>query len=816
MLRNYLVSTLRNMYRNSTFSLINLFGLAAGLSCFFLIMIFVNDELSYDKHQSKADRIYRLRYHIGDFDIARVPPIFQDHLGPFFPEIETSSRMFSRSVSISIPQESGSEKRFEEDNVNFCDPGLLEIFDFNLVFGELNGALEEPFTLILNREMAEKYFPGQDPIGKSIVMEGESVFKVVAVVEDFPSNTHTHFQMLLPYDNMYDLEPEHLRENIRRNFSMNWMVSHSPTYVLLKEGADPESVNTRFPEFVEEKIPENMQKDQSFEIQPLLDIHLNESVMAQSEPSGSPEFIMIFSIVGILTLLIASINYINLSTAKSLQRSKEIAMRKVLGARRLNVIVQFLGESFLVTLIAALAAVVMAAMLLPLMNTLTNKELDPIIMLEPQFLLGFFLVIILTSLMAGFYPSIFVSAFPPLRSIQSRFSNSISGRGNLSFRRILIIVQFAISIVLISSTLIIYQQFNLFKDQELGFNKNSIVTARIQSENFNSVFGGVDGQLRQKLQSFENEIAKIPGVVNSTLSSTAPGFGMVNRNIIPEGFTAEDNMLCAVMAIDYDFLPTYEIQLASGRDFSASHGTDHEDAFLINEAAAEAFQFGTPEEALGKEINMEGKEGKVVGVVKDFNFLSLTEPMRPLIMEIFVPQFNTFSIRVEHENVEQTLAQVESEWNRFFPSETFDYSFLDEDLLANYETQERFGQLIGYFAFLAILISCLGSYGMILFVSSQKEKEIGIRKVLGASISQIVFLLNNRFAALVGIAILIAWPSTIYLANMWLEDFSYRVEINHWNMVLGSLATLILVFGTVSIKSIATALINPAEVLKSD
>ncbi len=816
MFKNYLLSSLRIMARNSSFTFINLFGLAIGLSCFFLITIFIQDELSYDKHQSKADRIYRLRYLISEFDLGRVPPIFKEHINDFFPEVEASARLFSRSVSVTVRKEDGSEKRYEEDNVNFSDSEFLSIFDLELVNGSLDEALDDPFTVILNQEIAEKYFPGLDPIGKTVTMEGESNFEVIAVVKDFPPNTHTHFQMLVPYDNMYDIEPVSIRENIRANFQQNWMVSHSPTYILLKEGEDVNSVNDRFADWVSEKIPENMNKGQSFELQPLLDIHLNNAVSAQSEPSGSPEFLWIFGTVGLLTLIIACINYINLSTAKSLQRGKEIAMRKVLGARRMSVGIQFLAESFLVTLFASFFALLFSLLFLPLMNGLTGKELEGSVFMDPIFILGFLLITIITGLLAGVYPSIFVSGFPPLKNIQSRFSNAINKGANLSFRRVLIVIQFSISILLISSTLVIYQQFQLFKDQELGFNKESMVTARIQSQNFNSVFGGVDEQMRNKLNSFENEIASIPGVKASTLSSVAPGFGMVSRNIIPEGFTSDDHMLCAVMSIDYDFIPTYEIELLEGRNFGVAYGTDHTSAFIINESAVEEFQFGSPEEAIGKEINIEGKEGKVVGVVADFNFQALTEALRPLVLEIFVPQFNTFSMRLENQNARKTLGEIEGVWNKFFPTETFDYRFLDEALLENYESQERFGQLIGYFAFLAILISCLGSYGMILFIASQKEKEIGIRKVLGASIAQIVMMLNNRFSWLVVISVVLAWPMTYYLTNLWLEDFSYRVEFSIIPLILGALVTLGLVFLTVSLKSVSTALLNPAQVLKRE
>ena len=813
MLKNYFKTALRNIFRNKTFSLITILGLAVGLTCSMLILIFVVDEISYDKFHSNSSKIYRLRYKIQDFDIARVPPVFKEHLNDFFPEIEESARLFSRSVSVIVPKSGGDEKRFEQGNVNFTDPEIFRIFDFELVSGDLHMALEEPFTVVLNEEIAANYFDGQNAVGRSIIMEGDQDFKVVAVVKDFPSNSHTHFDMLVPYDNMYDLEPESIREAVRQNFQQNWMVSHSVTYVSLRQDADPQAVNDRFPNFVDEKIPEQMKKGQAFELQALQDIHLNDDVQAQAEASGSYSFIYIFMAVGILTLLIASINFINLSTVKSLSRGKEIGMRKVLGAWRSNLVFQFLGESIITTVMAAILSFLFTSLLLPEMNVLTNKELEMSTFYQTEVILGFVGIVLLTSILAGIYPAFFVSGFSPLTSLKGKVS---SGKGSLALRKGLIMTQFVISIVLISSSIIVFDQLDMLRNKPLGFKKELMITVPLQSANFNSVFGGVDADKRKKMNAFEEAIAQIPGVVNSTVSSSAPGFGMVNRNVIPEGFTVEDNMLSAVMAVDYDFMETYEIEVISGRSFSLDYSTDNQSAFMINEMAVEDFNFGNLTEAIGKEINLEGKQGNVVGVVSDFNFLPLTEPMRPLIIEISVPQFSVFSIRLGNQNVASSLEKIEGIWNDYFPNETFDHSFLDQNLADSYETQQQFGTLIGYFAFLAIFISCLGSYGVIMYIASQRRKEIGVRKVLGASIPQIVLLLSKRFIVLVIISVFIAIPITYFAADYWLDDFSYRVDISPVSIVIASMATLALVLLTVSQQSIKAAMVNPAKTLKEE
>lgn len=815
MFKSYLIAAFRNLFKHKAFSIINILGLTAGLTACLLIYTYVADELNYDTFHGKKDRIYRVRYDIADFNLARIPPIMSEHIATFFPEVEATSRLFSRSVSVQVPNgTTGNTERFEEDNVNFADSTLLHIFDFKLINGSLEHALTQPFTAIINEEIATKYFGSSNPIGKTLIMEGDNSFQVIAVVEDFPSNSHVHFDMILPYDNMYDLEPDGLEQNVRNNFKVNWMVSHSPTYVLLKEGASPLSVNEAFPDFILEKIPENMRKNQSFSLQPLSDIHLNDELQAQAEASGSRSFLFIFMAVGALTLLIACINFINLSTARSLQRAKEIGMRKVLGAWKSNLIIQFLGESFLTSAIAAILAFIATYLLIPSLNDLTGKELESMVLFTPQILIGLVGLFLFTGFMAGLYPAFYVTKIPPISSLKGEISTK--AKGGLAFRKGLIVIQFTISMILISCTLIVFDQLDMMRNKPLGFKRDHIINVPVQSQNFNNVFGGVDGAKRQKMNAYEDAIESIPGVLGSTVSASAPGFGMVNRNLIPEGFTAQDNIIGPVYAVDYDFIDTYEIELVSGRNFSTEYGTDHLNALIINEFALQEFNFGTPEEALGKNINIEGKEAKVVGVVKDFNFLALTEPMRPLIMEISVPQFNVFSIKIENHNIPETLEKLEAEWNSFFPNETFNATFLDEALDQGYAAQEQLGTTVAYFSFLAILISCLGSYGLIMFIASQKMKEVGIRKVLGASIANIILLLSKRFALLAMAAMIISIPITLWLANDWLDDFSYRINISPVSFIIASLLTLILVIITISYQAFKAAMSNPVKSLRTE
>ncbi|MFY0627213.1 MAG: ABC transporter permease [Reichenbachiella sp.] len=814
MFQNYLKIALRNLVKHKTFSLINILGLTGGLTCCLLIFVFVSDELSYDNFHSKKDRIYRVEYFIGDFDIARIPPVFAEHFDGFFPEIEKTARMFPRNISVLIDQGIGIEpKKFEEEGVWFADSSTFEIFDYNFVHGSIKNALHDPFTVLLNEEIAEKYFGTIQVIGKKISMEGKS-FKIAGVVKDFPNNSHFHFNILAPYQNMLDVEPEPLGSGLRRNFKRNYMVSHSFTYVLLEEGANPESVEERFVDFVNNKIPEPMRKGQSFKLQPLHDIHLNSDVGAQSEPPGNLTFLYIFIAVGALTLIIACINFINLSTARSLQRTKEIGMRKVMGAWKTSLVNQFLGESFVTTAFASILAFIATVFLLPVLNEMTGKELEVAVLYTPWVWLGFILLFILTSIMAGLYPAFFVTKISPVYTLKGL--SSTNAKGGLSFRKGLIVVQFTISIILISGTLVVREQLDLLRNKPLGFKKDLMVNVPVQSQNFNNVFGGVSDEKRTRLNSFEEAMASIPGVEGSTISANAPGQGVVNRNAIPEGFTAEDNILAPVFAVDYDFLEVYEIEILSGRNFSKEFSSDPEEAFIINEKAIEEYQFGSLEEAIGKSINIEGKEGKVIGVIENFNFMPLTQPIGALIMDISIPQFNTFSIKLHNLNVPETLSEIENLWNTHFPNETFDHTFLDEQINQIYATQEQLGKVVSNFSILAILISCLGSYGLIMFVASQKMKEIGIRKVLGASVAGLVLMLSKRFIWLTLIAMVIAVPISYWLADWWLEDFSYRISISPFSFLLGSAITIALVFFTIGFRAFRTANANPVNALRNE
>ncbi|MEQ8811203.1 MAG: FtsX-like permease family protein, partial [Imperialibacter sp.] len=466
-------------------------------------------------------------------------------------------------------------------------------------------------------------------------------------------------------------------------------------------------------------------------------------------------------------------------------------MRKVLGAWKTQLVMQFLGESFVVSLAAAFIAAGLSFYLLPSLNTLTDKELVYSDFLTITNVLIFLGLVLITAVAAGIYPAFFVTKIDPANSLKGILSNK--GRSGLSFRKTLVIVQFTVSIILISGGIIVYQQVNFMRNRPMGFEKDFIINVPLFSNNFNNAFGGVEGNMRQRMNTFEDEILRSPNVLASTLSDNPLGLGSVYRPVVPDGHTREENIIAPVLSVDYDFIDTYGLSVVAGRDFDKSFGTDHLNAVLVNESAVRDYGFGSNEEAIGKKFTVEGNDCQVVGVIKDFHFMTLQQPIGPLAFRVSVANFTMFSIKVHQQNLPATIAGIEEVWTRHFPEKAFEYSFLDETLASSYRNEERLGKIVGYFAGIAILISCLGSYGLIMFLAQQKMKEISIRKVLGATIGNIVLLLSRGFALLVLFSLLIAVPVVYYFMDGWLSDFSFRINIGPGSFLLAGGLTLLIV-----------------------
>lgn len=811
MLQNFFTTAFRNIARYRVYSLINFIGLTSGLALSLLIITYVRSELSYDRFHEKADRLYRLRYTAPNgLELATTPPPIAPRLKDYFPEVENAGRMFSRSVSITHPD---NGETFEENNVFFADSSIIDMFSFDFVKGNPKGALHDKFTMLITEEMAEKYFGRQNPIGESLLFSNTLVFKITGVVKNFPENSHVRFSMLVPYENMYDLETDAAAQVMRRNFDINYIISHSYTYVLLKPGANPEAVNAGMSDFIKKYAEPALQVGQIFALMPVPEIHLTSTLLAEPLPTNSMSNLIIFSGIGLLTLLIASINYINLSTAQSLTRIKEIGIRKILGSMKYQLIVQFLAESFLFCLVALVLSYGVFYYALPFLNEITGKNLLFSEAIDPFMLISSCVLLVVITLLAGGYPAYFVTQFNSINALKGDYS----ARGGSQFlRRVLVVFQLTIACMLLSGSLIIMKQLNFLNDRPLGFEKENILTVPLFSQSLNGIFRQNDSTYRNRLLGYRNIIESEAGISGTALSSNAPGLGATYRGTIPDGFTSEDNLFIANLCVDYDFLETYDMKLIAGRGFSRDFPSDPLSAFIVNETAVREFNWESTEDAIGRAINREGKEGKVIGVISDFHFMSLTTPVSAMILEFDANQFNTLSIRLTTEDPSPVIKRIEAKWREMFAEKAFEYTFLNEQIDNQYRNFRNFGLIIQSFTMVAILIACLGVYGLVLFVVQRKVKEIGVRKVLGASVGNILQMIYRDFAWLLLIGFILAMPLSYYLLNEWLSNFTYHTSIDVLTYLTSLLLLVIVVTFTIGYQAIRASLANPVNSLRSE
>lgn len=811
MLKNFFKTAGRNILKYKAYSIINFIGLTCGLALALLIITYVRSELSYDQFHRKIDRLYRFKYDAPNgLALASSPPPIAPALKDYFPEVEETARIYFRSVSVSKP---GSTEAFEESRIMFADSALSKMFSFDFIKGNPATALSKKFTVILNEEMAKKYFGDENPVGETLLLAGNNSYTVAGVVKDFPDNSHLRFNMLVPYDDMFDLEDERTEQILRNNLARNFIISHSYTYVLLKPGTSPDNINANMDAFIKKHADPRFHVGQVFSLMPVGDIHLQSSLLAEPSSTNSMTNIYIFIGVGILTLFIACINYINLSTAQSFTRIKEIGIRKILGSMKTQLIGQFMAESFLFCLVAMAMAFVVFDLSLPLFNQLTDKHLGFFEAVDSILLTGSVGLLVLITVLAGGYPAYFVTRFESVNALKG---SGITGDETRFLRKSLVVFQLAIASMLLSGSLLIIKQLDYLESRPLGFQKEHVISVSLYSRNFNGYFRQNDSTFRVRLQTFRDIIETQSGVRKTTLSSGAPGLGVVFRGTIPEGFTREDNLFIANMSVDYDFLQAYGMEIVAGRTFSREHGTDASQAFIVNETAVREFNWESNDKALGRTIDREGKVGRVIGVIKDFNFTDLTTPVSAMVLSIDANQFNTLSVKFENANVEQTIKSLETEWNKLFPEKAFEFTFLDEQLNQQYSSFQNFGTIIQSFTGIAILISCLGVYGLVLFTVQRKVKEIGVRKVLGANVGSILLLIYRDFALLIVIGFALAVPISYYFMNQWFSNFIYHTSIDALTYSLSLLLVLIVVTLTISYQAIRAAQANPVTSLRSE
>lgn len=812
MIKNFFRTAFRSILKYKAYSIINLLGLTTGLALAMLIFVYVRSEISYDEFHTNAERIYRLKYKAPNgMELASTPPPIAPAMKDFFPEVEEAGRMYARNVSINRPE---SQESFEEENVYFADSSVMKIFSFDFVRGNPKRALTEKFTVFITEEMSKKYFGDKDPLGETLIFSGKHSFRVGGVVKAFPQNSsHIRLNMLVPWENMFDLESDQSAALLRNNLAINFVISHSYTYVLLKPGADPVRVDQSMDAFLKKYARPDLLVGQIFTLMPLKDIHLKSTLLAEPTPTNSETNLIIFIGVGILTLIIASINYINLSTAQSFSRVKEIGIRKVLGSMKYQLITQFIAESLLFCLVSMVLAFAVFYTALPVLNMLTLKSLEFDMVFDTTLVATALVLVMLITLMAGGYPAYFVTQFNSIHSLKGEASGQY---GNQFLRRTLVVFQLAIACMLLSGSLLIVKQLSFLSNRPLGFSHDHTITIPLFSQNLNGIFRQNDSTFWVRLQSFRDAIEAQAGVKGTTLSSGAPGLGATYRGTTPEGSTEEDRLFIANMAVDYNFVDLYGVSVIAGRSFSKEYGTDQREAFMINESAVKEFNWNTPQEAIGKRINREGKEGRVIGVVKDYNFTALTTPVSSLLLEVNPNQFNVLAVKFDNDNIRPTLGKLEAEWNRMFPEKTFQFTFLDEQIDNQYQNFKNFGIIIQSFTFIAIVISCLGVYGLVLFVVQRKVKEIGVRKVLGASVTGILQLIYKDFAWLLTLGFVAAIPISYMLMSKWLENFTYRTSIDVFTYVISFSLVMIVVGLTIGYQALKASLANPVKSLRSE
>lgn len=795
MLTNYLKVAIRTFIKSRSFSVINIAGLSIGISTCVLITLYVLDELSFDKFHANADRIYRVTelLHLPSenrHQVVTSPPM-APALQNAFPEVLKTVRITPSSRTIAY-----KDKKFFDTRMWYADSTLLQIFTFPMIAGNPDRALTQPYSLVLTEKSAKRYFGDEDPLNKIMVFSDTLSLTVTGVIKNIPTNSHIQFDGVMSRSTL-----THMRNGDPED---NWYNNGHYTYALLPEAYDIHELEAKIPAFFDKEMGKDRKESgiwYDFIFQPLTSIHLHSTGRHDFAVNGNIKYVYTFTVIAVLILLIACANYINLATAKSVKRAKELGMRKVVGARKNQLMAQLLGESFLFTLAAFVVAVVIVSATLPSFNELTGKLLTIGALLRQDVLLTMTSIFILISMLAGLYPAILMSAVSPLKAMKD-----YGRQGNSSgmVRKGLVVFQFTMSIILISTTLIIFRQMDYMRTRNLGMHKDQVMQVALPY------------RLNSKHEVIRQELAAIPGVTSASVSSFSFSGGSGNIALLPEGAADNEVTSEATISVDPYFLQNLGIKLIAGRNFIPGSVADDSSAFIVNEAAVKEFGWGSPETAIGKTLDWGlGKQGAVIGVVKDFNFSSLHNAIEPLIIHIIPDWYDMISLRIEG-NIPAVVAQVEAKWKQLDPEHQFGYHFLDQDFQTLYRAEAQTRTIVGLLASLAIFIACLGLFGLAAFIAEQRTKEIGIRKVLGAHAAGIIVLMSKDFLKLILIAFVIAVPVAWYAGSEWLTGFAYRTEMAWWIFAIAGISSAGVALLTVSFQSIKASLMNPVTALRTE
>lgn len=803
MFSNYFKTAWRSLLKNKLFSAINIFGLSLGIALCYTILLYVKDELSYDRFNTKADRIARIIFQAningGNINESVTMPPVAKTLKADFPQVEDVTRF----KDMGTPKIKVEDKVFKEDRFAFADANIFSLFTLPLVEGNAATALTKSNTVVITQSLAQKYFGTEPAIGKTLVVnDNKDLFTITGVMADIPSNAHFHFALMASMASWPDAQSD------------SWMGSGYYTYLLLRPGATLQQLEAKFPAMVERymgpQIEQNMGislakfrtngNSLGFALQPLTAIHLHSATNNELEPGGNATYVYIFSGIALFMLIVACINFINLSTAGASRRAKEVGVRKVIGSGKAQLIGQFLSESMLIALIAVAVAILMVYLALPAFNTIAGKAFT----LEPLSLLGFAALGIVVGLIAGIYPAFYLSSFQPIAVLKGKLTSPVK---RLSLRSALVITQFVISVGLMIATVVVYQQMKFIREKNLGYNREQILTIP------NSYLLG------QNEQNFKNQLLQDSRVVSATVSLYKP-VGPSNYNNALAYPAGNDHLLVngVDFHIDEQYIPTFGMRIVAGRNFSPAYPTDSS-GIILNETAVKALGWDNAN-AIGKTVIRQNSDKginyafHVVGVVQNFNFRSLHESITPLFMSLSPEGGLIFKIKTK--DVAGLLATMKSHWDQYNTGEAFSYSFLDDLYNKTYAAEQKTGTILNIFAALTILVACLGLFGLATYTAEARTKEIGIRRVLGATVGQVTGMLSTQFIRLVGIASLIAFPIGWLAMNRWLEGFAYRVSIQWWVFAMAGMVAVLVAILTVSVQAIKAAVANPVKSLRSE
>jgi len=787
MLKNYLKIILRNIRKHKVYSFINITGLSIGMACCILILFWVQDELSYDRFHNNIDELHRVVQHQHYSDGALFPvAVTPEPMGPAFkaeyPEILEYTR-FRPFGSVLIEHK---DNAYYEKGFGFADSSFFRMFTFAFIQGDPRTALNGLNSVVITQQMANKYFGDDDPLGKTLTLNNQVDFMVTGVIEKVPPNSHLQFDFMGSFSRLFsDL-----------GWSGGWWNNSYYTYVQVVKDCDIPSINSKIFEYLK-KI--NERSSAKFFLQPVKDIHLYSSYAIDLEGHSESKsvYVTIFSMIAGFVLLIGCINFMNLTTARSANRAKEIGLRKVVGAKRMDLMKQFFGESMLLTLIALLIAIILVWLALPAFNELSGKQVGFGLFNHPKIIFGLVIIVLTTGVVSGSYPAIFLSSLQPVKTFKDA---SRSGTMGSHLRKGLVVLQFSLSIILIMGALTVYHQLDFMQNKKLGYDQDHILHFRKR------------GNLNSQYESFKNELSQNPNILGVTTSSDLPTYTVHSTSAIAwEGKGPDDRVLMHRFSVDHDYIKTFGIEMIEGRDFSKEITTDTEAGYVVNEEAVKQMGLDSP---IGKRFTLYNFEGQIIGVMKNFHFKSLHVKIEPLVLKIRPSWDRYVFVRVRSEDMSSNIKFIEKVHQRFNTDYPFEFTFLEDTIDRLYREERRISRVVQYFTCLALFISCIGLFGLAAFMAEQRTKEIGIRKVLGSSVSGIVLILSKAFAKWVLVANVLAWPTAYFLLNRWLQNFAYRTSLPWWIFFLSGWIALMVALVTVSYQSIRASLVNPVEALK--